>query len=135
MRKSKQAKLDKKLRPWLKYYDGYGANLTYPDYSMVDMIIESASKWPNNIAYVYYGSKVTYAEFVEKINTVARALKSYGVKENDKVTICMPNTPEGIVMVYAVNMVGAICNMVHPLSGGAQHILYQQPLCRTAGDY
>ena len=117
MRKSKQAKLDKKLRPWLKYYDGYDANLKYPDYSMVDMIIESASKWPNNIAYVYYGSKVTYAEFVEKINIVARALKSYGVKENDKVTICMPNTPEGIVMVYAVNMVGAICNMVHPLSG------------------
>ena len=28
----------------------------------------------------------------------------------------MPNTPEGITMVYAVNMVGAICNMVHPLS-------------------
>jgi long-chain acyl-CoA synthetase len=28
----------------------------------------------------------------------------------------MPNTPEGILMVYAVNMVGAVCNMVHPLS-------------------
>ena len=36
--------------------------------------------------------------------------------ENDKITICMPNTPEGIIMVYAVNMVGAICNMVHPMS-------------------
>ena len=117
MRKSKQAKLDRELRPWLKHYGDIPANLEYPDYSMVDMVIESAKKWPDNIAYSYYGSKVTYQDFVEKIKTVARALKSYGVKENDKVTICMPNTPEGIIMVYAVNMIGAICNMVHPLSG------------------
>ena len=117
MRKSKQAKLDREIRPWLKLYGDIPANLEYPDYSMVDMIIESSKKWPENMAYSYYGSKVTYREFVEKINTVARALKSYGVKENDKVTICMPNTPEGIIMFYAVNMIGAISNMVHPLSG------------------
>ena len=117
MRKSKQAKLDKKLRPWLKFYGDVPANLEYPDYSIVDMVMESAKKWPNNIAYSYYGNKVTYTEFVEKIKTTARALKSYGVKENDKVTICMPNTPEGIIMLYAVNMVGAVANMVHPLSG------------------
>ena len=116
MRKSKQMKLDKKQRPWLKHYGDIPANLEYPEFSICDMIIESAKKWPNNMAYAYYDRKVTYAEFVEKIKIVAKALKSYGIKENDKVTICMPNTPEGVVMVYAVNMVGAICNMVHPLS-------------------
>lgn len=116
MRKSKQLKLDKEIRPWIKYYGDIPANLEYPDYSMVDLLIEAAEKWPDNMAYSYYGSKVTFKDFVEKIKVTARALKSYGVKENDKVTICMPNTPEGITMVYAVNMVGAICNMVHPLS-------------------
>jgi len=83
---------------------------------MVDMIIKSAEKWPDNVAYSYYGHKVTYKNFVRKIEKAARALKNYGVKEGDRVTICMPNTPEGITMVYAVNMVGAVCNMVHPLS-------------------
>lgn len=83
---------------------------------MVDMILKSAEKWPDNVAYSYYGHKVTYKNFVRKIEKAARALKNYGVKEGDKVTICMPNTPEGITMVYAVNMVGAVCNMVHPLS-------------------
>ena len=116
MRKSKQMKLDKEMRPWLQHYKDVPANLQYPDYAMVDMILESAEKWPNNMAYSYYGGKVTYREFVEKIKITARALKSYGIKENDKVTICMPNTPEGVTMVYAVNMVGAIANMVHPLS-------------------
>lgn len=105
-------------RPWLEYYDeeGIPSNIEYPDCSMVDMVIQSAEKYPDNIAYVYYGHKVTYKNFVKKIEKTARALKNYGVKEGDRVTICMPNTPEGITMVYAVNMVGAVCNMVHPLS-------------------
>ena len=114
MNKSKEYK----EHPWYRFYDeeGIPKTINYPDCSMVDMVIQSAEKWPDNTAYVYYGHKVTYKNFVKKIEKTARALKNYGVKEGDRVTICMPNTPEGITMVYAVNMVGAICNMVHPLS-------------------
>ena len=105
-------------RPWLKYYkeEGIPDSLEYPDCSIVDMIIQTAEKYPDNVAISYYGHKITYKNFVKKIEKAARALKNYGVKEGDRVTICMPNTPEGITMVYAVNMVGAVCNMVHPLS-------------------
>ena len=114
----KKTKKDYEKRPWLEFYDeeGIPSTIEYPDCSMVDMIIQSAEKWPDNVAYTYYGHKVTYKNFVKKIEKAARALKNYGVKEGDRVTICMPNTPEGITMVYAVNMVGAVCNMVHPLS-------------------
>lgn len=116
MKKSKILKLDKELRPWINKYGDIPANIEYPDYSMVDTVIESATKWPDNVALTYYGSKTTYAQLVERIKATAKALKNYGVKEGDKVTICMPNTPEAIVMLYAINMVGAIANMVHPLS-------------------
>lgn len=114
MKKSKEYK----GHPWYQFYneEGIPKSIDYPDCSMVDMVIQSAEKWPDNTAYVYYGHKVTYKNFVKKIEKTARALKNYGVKEGDRVTICMPNTPEGITMVYAVNMVGAVCNMVHPLS-------------------
>ena len=113
-------KSDKKSkeRPWLDFFDedGIPSHIEYPDCSMVDMVLQSAEKWPDNIAYTYYGHKVTYKNFVKKIEKTARALENSGVKEGDRGTICMPNTPEGITMVYAVNMVGAVCNMVHPLS-------------------
>ena len=114
----KNHKKEYKDKPWLKYFDEEGVphSIDFPDCSMVDMVMQSAEKWPDNTAYIYYGHKVTYKNFVRKIEKTARALKNYGVKEGDRVTICMPNTPEGITMVYAVNMVGAICNMVHPLS-------------------
>lgn len=113
---SKKKNLEAK--PWLRYYEEEEIpfETDFPDYSMADTIMQSAEKWPDNTAYVYYGHKVTYKNFVKKIEKAARALKNYGVKEGDRVTICMPNTPEGITMVYAVNMVGAVCNMVHPLS-------------------
>lgn len=111
-------KKELKERPWLKFYEeeGVPGDIEFPDCSMVDMVIKSAEQWPDNVAYSYYGHKVTFKNFVKKIEKTARALKNYGVKEGDRVTICMPNTPEGITMVYAVNMVGAVCNMVHPLS-------------------
>ncbi len=114
----KYSKKEYKERPWLKFYEeeNIPGNIEYPDCSMVDMVMQSAEKWPDNVAYSYYGHKVTYKNFIKKIEKVARALKNYGVKEGDRVTICMPNTPEGITAVYAVNMVGAVCNMVHPLS-------------------
>ncbi len=114
----KKAKTTSQANPWSRYYEeeNVASTIDYPDCSMVDMIMQSAEKWPDNVAYTYYGHKVTYKNFVRKIEKTARALKNYGVKEGDRVTICMPNTPEGITMVYAVNMVGAICNMVHPLS-------------------
>lgn len=113
----RKKKIDEEM-PWLHFYEeeGLPANLEYPDCSMVDMVLDSAEAWPDNVAYSYYGHKVTYKNFVKKIEKAARALKNYGVKEGDRVTICMPNTPEALTMIYAVNMVGAVCNMVHPLS-------------------
>lgn len=116
--KKAMKKKDYQERPWLKYYEegDMRPNLEYPDCSMVDMVLQSAEKWPDNMAYSYFGHKVTYKNFVKKIEKTAKALKNYGVKEGDRVTICMPNTPESITMVYAVNMIGAVCNMVHPLS-------------------
>ena len=39
-----------------------------------------------------------------------------GVEPKDKVTICMPNMPEAIIMFYAVNLIGAVGSMIHPLA-------------------
>ena len=60
--------------PWFKYYDeeNIPKNIEYPDCSMVDLVMQSAEKWPDNIAYSYYGHKVTYKNFVRKIEQTAR---------------------------------------------------------------
>ena len=117
-------KRKKNNKPWLEFYEDVPATLKYPNISIVDLIKKTTLDHPNNIAYEYFGYKTSYKEFIKKIEYVAKALKSYGISKGDKVTICMPNTPEGIISFYAVNMVGAIACLVHPLSGEKELELY-----------
>ena len=102
--------------PWKKYYDNEREHLEYPDFSAYKLIEYTASKHLNNISYNYYGNKKTYHEFLKQIDEVARSMKALGVKHKDIVSICMPNTPEGIISFYAANKIGAIASMIHPLS-------------------
>ena len=100
------------------FYDKVDTNkeIEYPTGMMYECILEAANKYPDYIALEYYGKNLTYKKFYEKIENVARSLKTIGVKEKDVVTICMPNVPEAIIMFYAVNMIGARASMIHPLS-------------------
>ena len=102
--------------PWYNYYDGVREHLEYPDFSVYKLIEFTSSKHLDNYSYNYYGNKKTYYEFLKQIDEVARSLKAIGVKHKDVVSICMPNTPEGIISFYAANKIGAIASMIHPLS-------------------
>lgn len=106
--------------PWYKFYDGVKEHLDYPDISIYRLLEESALSHPEYISYNYFGKKKTYREFIDAIDNCARALKQLGVKYQDKVSICMPNTPEAVICFYALNKIGAIANMIHPLSSESE---------------
>ena len=103
-------------RPWLNSLGDVPATLDYFQGSMVEAVEKIAEQYPNNIAFDFMGRSTTYKDLVANIEKCARSLRTLGVRANDKVTIAMPNCPQAIYMFYAVNMVGAIANMVHPLS-------------------
>ena len=104
--------------PWAKTSLASDIPLTleYFDGSMYDKIESIAKKYPNLTAFYFMGRATTYKRMCEQIQQCAKALKVIGVRENDCVTIAMPNCPQAIYMFYAVNLVGGIANMVHPLS-------------------
>lgn len=110
--------------PWYAHSEGVPLHLTYPDCSMVELVSRTAEQYPNVIAYEFFGSKTTYKEFMEDVRRCAAALCAMGIEPGDKVTICMPNTPQAVVMFYALNYMGAIANMVHPLSGQEEIAFY-----------
>ncbi len=99
-----------------KYYDKLPSKIKYFSGSLYDAIYESAIKFPDNTAIEYYNNQITYKQLIRRINKCAKALKALGVNKGDKVTICMPNTPEEVTMFYAINEIGAVANMIHPLS-------------------
>lgn len=110
--------------PWLSQYENIKASYDYPDISLVDFLEETVKKYPTHIAYNYFNRQATLKEFFDDILECAKALKAIGVEKGDRVTICMPNTPEAITFFYALNTIGAVANMIHPLSAESEIKFY-----------
>ena len=69
----------------------------------------------NSPALLYMGRTFTYAQLFDEIDKAAAKLSAY-VKEGDVATVCMPNTPECVFCFYALNRLGVVAHMVHPLA-------------------
>ena len=110
--------------PWAPWMGEVPMHLEYFQGSMIEMVEEVARKYPDVTAYEFMGGRCAYSRLVAQVHECARALRQLGIREGDKVTICMPNAPQTVVMFYAVNMVGAIANMVHPLSAEGEIEFY-----------
>ena len=110
--------------PWKDHMDGVPMHLEYPDCSMVELLEQRSEEMPDILAFDFFGVKSTFAQLMAQIKRCAAALRAMGVEPGDRVTICMPNTPQAVVMFYAINYMGAIANMVHPLSGQEEIAFY-----------
>ena len=102
--------------PWEARLGDVPMHLEYFDGTMFNAIERVAIEHPKQIAFDFMGKSTTYEELTEDVKECAKALKTIGVREGDRVTIAMPNCPQAIYMFYAVNLVGGIANMIHPLS-------------------
>ena len=107
---------NKNKRLWHKYYNKKDREVTTPDMSLFEYLYNSNIDRLNKTAINYFGKKISFSEFFNKIDICAKALKSQGVREKDVVSICLPNVPEAVILFYAVSKIGAIANMIHPLS-------------------
>ena len=110
--------------PWLKYYGNTPQHLQYPQKTIYEMVKSAADKFPKYCAYEFMGKKTTFAEFMRHIDDTARAYLALGIKKGDRVTICMPNCPQALNSFYALNRIGAVSNMIHPLSAAGEIKFY-----------
>ena len=102
--------------PWFGSTGELPTTLEYFNGSIYEMVEAVAKEHPSFVAMDFMGKHITYRYMIDQINKCAKALRVLGIREDDKVTIAMPNCPQAIYMLYAVNLVGAVGNMVHPLS-------------------
>ena len=100
---------------WDHFYKKYKLN-DIPDLSLYEYMIRETKYLNEYLAINYFGNKIDYQTLWSNIDKCAKSLKSLGVRENDVVTICMPNTPEVAYIFFAINKIGAVANMVHPMS-------------------
>lgn len=107
--------VDLEERPYMKYYPKYQTLGSVIPEKMYDFVFAKNKYRMNATAINYYGAKMTFKELEEKIDECCKALANVLVKQGDVVSICMPNVPEAVIMFYALNKIGAVANMIHPL--------------------
>ncbi len=110
--------------PWLKNYGEVPANLDYPKCSMSKAVFNTADKYPQRTALEFMGRKISYAQLKASIDLTARSFAAIGIKEDSRVTVCLPNVPQAVYSLYAINRIGAIASMIHPLSAEAEIEFY-----------
>ena len=112
-----------------------GKHLDYPALSMFQMVERAALKYPDEPAYDFYGRITTFRQFLKRIDDTARGFLHLGVRCGDRITLCLPNIPQALDSFYALNRIGAVANMIHPLSAPEEITWYlnfaESPLILT----
>ena len=101
-------------KPWLKYYTVEAINAQIPKCTIYQNILNHNKDFPNDIALLFFGKKITYRKLFSEIEKVENALIAQGVKQGDNVVLCVPATPESIYTILALNKIGANANMLNP---------------------
>jgi long-chain acyl-CoA synthetase len=111
-------------KPWLKYYDDIPPSLSYPEKTMYETVRDAARRFPDYTAYDFMGTRSTYARLLEDVERAAAAFAARGLRKGDTVTVCLPNCPQAVIAFYALNKIGVVAAMIHPLSAPTEIEFY-----------
>ena len=95
---------------------------------------DAAKKYPDEVAIYYFNTKITFVKLLSLINIWASILQNdFNIQKGDAVILALPNIPQVLILLYAINKIGGICNMVHPYTPeeGMQEY-YKEANCKLA---
>ncbi len=70
-----------------------------------------------DVKALYYEDKAfSYKELMINIRKMANYFKKHGIEKGDVVTVSLPNIPSTVYTLYALDALGVVQNIVHPLT-------------------
>lgn len=99
-------------KPWLKYYSEEAINAPLPEGSIYEYLYEHNKHALDDTALSYFGRKYSFRDMFRQIDLTADSFASIGVRKGNIVDLLLPNTPENIFCIYALNKLGAIADMI-----------------------
>ena len=102
--------------PWTDHYEeGVPQNIDYEEICLPDFLERSARDFPDNMALLFQGYRMSYRELKEMVDRFAAALKGFGIQKGDSVAILLPNVIPCVAAYYAILKIGGIVVMNNPL--------------------
>ncbi len=103
-------------KPWLSNYEsGVPAQIDYEDVCLPVFLDRSAEEFPETMALLFQGYRVTYRQLKEMVDRFAACLHALGIRQGDSVAILLPNVIPCVVAYYGILKIGARAVMNNPL--------------------
>ena len=82
--------------------------MTYPKITLPQLLGQTAARFPNRPALLYFGARISYRQLQDHVNRLAAGLQAMGVKKGDRVALFMPNCPQFVISYFGALRAGAI---------------------------
>jgi long-chain acyl-CoA synthetase len=103
-------------KPWLAHYEaGVASTLQYPAVPLHGLLEHTAERFPERVAAIFLGARLTYRALDAAANRMAHALLGFGLRKGDRVALVLPNCPQFLIAFYGALKAGAIVTAVNPL--------------------
>ncbi|HEX9868890.1 MAG TPA: AMP-binding protein, partial [Candidatus Tectomicrobia bacterium] len=104
------------LKPWLAHYEpGVLPTLDCPALPLHGLLEQTAARYPDRVATIFFGAKLTYRALDEAANRFAHALLNLGLGRGDRVALMLPNCPQFLIAFYGALKAGAVVTAMNPL--------------------
>lgn len=76
--------------------------------TLLDLLNDRVANSKDRLGYVYRGEKISYGEFNERCEAMARSLAAAGIGAGDRFALCLRNSPEFLATWFGLSKLGAI---------------------------
>lgn len=102
--------------PWLKHYEkGVPHSIPYPSIPLHRTLEDTATRFPDNPAMVFFERKISYRELNDLADRFAAILQGLGVARGDRVALMLPNCPQFVIAFYGTLKAGGVVVPTNPL--------------------
>jgi long-chain acyl-CoA synthetase len=103
-------------KPWISHYEkGIKGEIEFEETCVPEFLERSAINFPDKMALLFQGYKVTFRELKDMVDRFATCLHAFGIRPGDSVAILLPNVIPCVVSYYAILKIGGIVVMNNPL--------------------
>ncbi|MFB6465370.1 long-chain fatty acid--CoA ligase [Cytobacillus sp. Hz8] len=103
-------------KAWLTHYpETIAREIEIPNKSLPQLLLDTATQYPQNQAITFYAKKITYQELLQASTAFAASLQASGVQKGDRVGIMLPNCPQYVITYYGALLSGAIVTQMNPM--------------------
>ena len=79
-----------------------------------DFLRDSARRFPNKVALICDGHRLTYTQIEDQANRVANGLLALGIQRGERVAVWLPNSVEAVIAIFGILKAGATFLVVNP---------------------